>query len=279
MPCSALTFTLPFGASASRKIWLSTFRARVMSSGCGRAMLSPLTSWSLPSATPSACRALRATSLRVLRRSFSARCGSCGACVGPGSGPGSTSLRCPRPCRSDMRGRCVRRQASNAPSPESRRPSCRAPRFAAVSGLQARLREPSDRSDAAVRRYAVPSCGRVSIASMSTSLAPFSQRALLVRPTAFATRVGPRKLDLALHASASEGSPEDGTAELGGSPRAVESRVHHGEWRSLVAHPAGGRAVAGSNPVSPIRKALQMGLFCDLGDTDEIGPGEQFAVQ
>src|SRR6202011_662599 len=26
----------------------------------------------------------------------------------------------------------------------------------------------------------------------------------------------------------------------------------HGEWRSLVAHPAGGRAVAGSNPVSPI---------------------------
>jgi hypothetical protein len=28
--------------------------------------------------------------------------------------------------------------------------------------------------------------------------------------------------------------------------------VLHGEWRSLVAHPAGGRAVAGSNPVSPI---------------------------
>jgi hypothetical protein len=32
----------------------------------------------------------------------------------------------------------------------------------------------------------------------------------------------------------------------------------HGEWRSLVAHPAGGRAVAGSNPVSPTIKALQM---------------------
>ena len=31
----------------------------------------------------------------------------------------------------------------------------------------------------------------------------------------------------------------------------VHSRPH-GEWRSLVAHPAGGRAVAGSNPVSPI---------------------------
>src|SRR4051794_35348344 len=28
----------------------------------------------------------------------------------------------------------------------------------------------------------------------------------------------------------------------------------HGEWRSLVAHPAGGRAVAGSNPVSPIMR-------------------------
>ncbi len=27
-----------------------------------------------------------------------------------------------------------------------------------------------------------------------------------------------------------------------------------GEWRSLVAHPAGGRAVAGSNPVSPTRR-------------------------
>src|ERR1700760_770493 len=33
--------------------------------------------------------------------------------------------------------------------------------------------------------------------------------------------------------------------------KGVESRGH-GEWRSLVAHPAGGRAVAGSNPVSPI---------------------------
>jgi hypothetical protein len=29
------------------------------------------------------------------------------------------------------------------------------------------------------------------------------------------------------------------------------SSPDHGEWRSLVAHPAGGRAVAGSNPVSP----------------------------
>ncbi len=29
----------------------------------------------------------------------------------------------------------------------------------------------------------------------------------------------------------------------------------HGEWRSLVAHPAGGRAVAGSNPVSPMKVA------------------------
>jgi hypothetical protein len=30
-----------------------------------------------------------------------------------------------------------------------------------------------------------------------------------------------------------------------------------GEWRSLVAHPAGGRAVAGSNPVSPTIKTPQ----------------------
>ena len=35
-------------------------------------------------------------------------------------------------------------------------------------------------------------------------------------------------------------------------PRARRlSSADHGEWRSLVAHPAGGRAVAGSNPVSP----------------------------
>src|SRR4051794_37507069 len=39
----------------------------------------------------------------------------------------------------------------------------------------------------------------------------------------------------------------------GSSPVARFVRSHsHGEWRSLVAHPAGGRAVAGSNPVSPI---------------------------
>ena len=36
-------------------------------------------------------------------------------------------------------------------------------------------------------------------------------------------------------------------------PMTVESK-RHGEWRSLVAHPAGGRAVAGSNPVSPISR-------------------------
>jgi hypothetical protein len=30
------------------------------------------------------------------------------------------------------------------------------------------------------------------------------------------------------------------------------SSADHGEWRSLVAHPAGGRAAAGSNPVSPM---------------------------
>src|SRR4051794_2093306 len=33
-------------------------------------------------------------------------------------------------------------------------------------------------------------------------------------------------------------------------------RACPGEWRSLVAHPAGGRAVAGSNPVSPIRRKV-----------------------
>ena len=39
----------------------------------------------------------------------------------------------------------------------------------------------------------------------------------------------------------------------------VARLMGHGEWRSLVAHPAGGRAVAGSNPVSPIRNSEEQG--------------------
>jgi hypothetical protein len=40
-------------------------------------------------------------------------------------------------------------------------------------------------------------------------------------------------------------------------------RSSHGEWRSLVAHPAGGRAVAGSNPVSPMsEKPENSGFLC-----------------
>jgi hypothetical protein len=48
-------------------------------------------------------------------------------------------------------------------------------------------------------------------------------------------------------------------------PSKLQGRVQfpspacHGEWRSLVAHPAGGRAVAGSNPVSPTRFSLDAG--------------------
>ena len=34
----------------------------------------------------------------------------------------------------------------------------------------------------------------------------------------------------------------------------VRMQISHGAWRSLVAHSAGGRAVAGSNPVAPIRE-------------------------
>ena len=52
----------------------------------------------------------------------------------------------------------------------------------------------------------------------------------------------------------------------GSSPvaRSLRPAVHsHGEWRSLVAHPAGGRAVAGSNPVSPIEvKRPALRAFC-----------------
>lgn len=41
--------------------------------------------------------------------------------------------------------------------------------------------------------------------------------------------------------------------------RYTGSRI--GTWRSLVAHPAGGRKVAGSNPAVPTLKALQMRGF------------------
>src|SRR3954453_5629198 len=45
----------------------------------------------------------------------------------------------------------------------------------------------------------------------------------------------------------------------GSSPVARFARIHsHGEWRSLVAHPAGGRAVAGSNPVSPTQQKARI---------------------
>ena len=50
----------------------------------------------------------------------------------------------------------------------------------------------------------------------------------------------------------------------GSIPVARFARVdeNNGEWRSLVAHPAGGRAAAGSNPVSPTNgKARKSGPF------------------
>src|SRR4051794_38666343 len=43
-----------------------------------------------------------------------------------------------------------------------------------------------------------------------------------------------------------------GPVDITASPLASAT---HGEWRSLVAHPAGGRKVAGSNPVSPTQEA------------------------
>jgi hypothetical protein len=45
----------------------------------------------------------------------------------------------------------------------------------------------------------------------------------------------------------------------------VESTRCHGEWRSLVAHPAGGRAVAGSNPVSPTSKGPANPPLSEIG--------------
>jgi hypothetical protein len=50
------------------------------------------------------------------------------------------------------------------------------------------------------------------------------------------------------------------------APRRRLSSPGHGEWRSLVAHPAGGRAVAGSNPVSPTieRAANRCFSICSL---------------
>ena len=50
------------------------------------------------------------------------------------------------------------------------------------------------------------------------------------------------------------GCTEAFQASRAGSIPVARLRTSHGEWRSLVAHPAGGRAVAGSNPVSPIER-------------------------
>ena len=43
-------------------------------------------------------------------------------------------------------------------------------------------------------------------------------------------------------------------SKLLGRVRFPSPACTYGEWRSLVAHPAGGRAVAGSNPVSPTER-------------------------
>src|SRR5215218_1038272 len=55
------------------------------------------------------------------------------------------------------------------------------------------------------------------------------------------------------------GCTEAFQASRAGSIPVARLRDSHGEWRSLVAHPAGGRAVAGSNPVSPTSENV---CFC-----------------
>jgi hypothetical protein len=63
------------------------------------------------------------------------------------------------------------------------------------------------------------------------------------------------------------GCTEAFQASRAGSIPVARLRDSHGEWRSLVAHPAGGRAVAGSNPVSPIgTKGPQRRAFLPRGE-------------
>ena len=64
-------------------------------------------------------------------------------------------------------------------------------------------------------------------------------------------------------------------------PAAVVRRIeeHHGEWRSLVAHPAGGRAVAGSNPVSPMSKRPVLTGLLHVYGASRASFGVQFGVQ
>jgi hypothetical protein len=66
-----------------------------------------------------------------------------------------------------------------------------------------------------------------------------------------------------LYSSATAAALPRRTAE---APGRLRRRINadHGEWRSLVAHPAGGRAVAGSNPVSPIHEQPGNKTFCFL---------------
>ena len=63
------------------------------------------------------------------------------------------------------------------------------------------------------------------------------------------------------------GCTEAFQASRAGSIPVARLRDSHGEWRSLVAHPAGGRAVAGSNPVSPTTSGLTTRPAGGLGVT------------
>jgi hypothetical protein len=62
-----------------------------------------------------------------------------------------------------------------------------------------------------------------------------------------------RKMTAPRPLSAAAGVMASGTRDSDDAWVSRRRRIgaHRGEWRSLVAHPAGGRAVAGSNPVSP----------------------------
>ena len=78
------------------------------------------------------------------------------------------------------------------------------------------------------------------------------------RPTGLTAAPGAAIIGLAAVRAKCCGCTEAFQASRAGSIPVARSETDiSGEWRSLVAHPAGGRAVAGSNPVSPTQVAAR----------------------
>ena len=99
------------------------------------------------------------------------------------------------------------------------------------------------------------------------------RRAISARPVAGRTRLRYASAELRGRSVVVAQEPSKLLGRVRFPSPALKSKTH-GEWRSLVAHPAGGRAVAGSNPVSPTQKRpADAGLFASMSAGRTFGLG------